>query len=356
LSRLVRNPDLLISWSEGELLVEDVRGGKSFTASPETILLLDAFGSPRNPSAVTDALPDYDRASVLRSIGRFRRLGLLIPELEGRRRLSRIKAWKGNLASVQYHLASRDIPYATSPAAVDQFLLTRLSAERSPPRFKRYRRAKGRQLPLEPARQNAAGLDRVLAARRTVREFDRRPVPLADLASVVRGTWGRTGWLDAGAFGRQVLKSSPSAGSLHPIECYVLAWNVSGLPAGLYHYDVASDELRRLRSGNLRGAAVKAASGQAWVGRAAFLCVMTAVFERTLWKYQIESAYRVLWLDAGHLAQTFCLLATARGLGPFTTAALQDTFLERLIGLDGVKEFPVYLCGAGVPAKKLTSR
>jgi SagB-type dehydrogenase family enzyme len=80
---------------------------------------------------------------------------------------------------------------------------------------------------------------------------------------------------------------------------------------------------------------------------------MTAVFERTLWKYEIESAYRLLWLDAGHLAQTFCLLATARGLGPFTTAAIQDTFVEKLIVLDGVKELPVYLCGAGVPARPL---
>jgi nitroreductase len=57
-------------------------------------------------------------------------------------------------------------------------------------------------------------------------------------------------------------------------------------------------------------------------------------------------------MEAGHLAQTFCLLATARGLGPFTTAAIQDTFLEKLIGLDGIREFPVYLCGAGVPESK----
>src|SRR5262249_59775057 len=137
-------------------------------------------------------------------------------------------------------------------------------------------------------------LGQVLAARRTVREFARRPVRLEDLAAIVRGTWGRSGWFDGGGFGRFLLKTSPSAGSLHRIECYVLAWNVSGLPAGLYHYDVASDELRRLRSGDLRSEAVKVASGQRWVGRAAFLCVMTAVFERTLWKYQIESAYRVL--------------------------------------------------------------
>jgi len=76
---------------------------------------------------------------------------------------------------------------------------------------------------------------------------------------------------------------------------------------------------------------------------------------RTLLKNQMESEYGVLWLYAEHLAQTFCLLATPRDLGPFTTAAIQDTFLENLIGLDGVKEFPVYLCGAGVPAKKLIS-
>jgi len=350
LDRLVRNPDLLISWSEGELFVEELRSGDVFFVSPETILLLDSFNGPRKPSAVADSLPDYDRRSVLRSIGRLRRLGLLVPEREGRRRLSRIDAWKQNLASVQYHLASRDIRFVTSPAAGDRFL-ARLAAERQPPKFKRYRGVKGRKLLAGPGPEKARVLEQILAARRTVREFARAPVPLADLAAIVRGTWGRTGWLDAGEFGRLLLKSSPSGGCLHPSECYVLAWNVSELPAGLYHYDVASDELRRLRSGDLRSEAVRVASGQRWVGRAAFLCVMTAVFERTLWKYQIESAYRVLWLDAGHLAQTFCLLATSRGLGPFTTAAIQDSFLESLIGLDGVKEFPVYLCGAGIPAR-----
>lgn len=300
-------------------------------------------------------MPEYDRRSVLESIGRFRRLGLLIPEREARRRLSRIRAWKGNLASARYHLASRDVRFVTGPAAVGRFLQSRLAAGRLPPGFKRYRGAKGRGLPAGSLPKNDL-LEPVLAARRTVREFDRRPVSLADLAAIVRGTWGRTGWLDAGAFGRLPLKTSPSGGCLHPIECYVLAWKVSGLAAGLYHYDVASDGLRRLRSGDLRAAAVRAASGQAWVGRAAFLCVMTAVFARTLWKYEIESAYRVLWLDAGHLGQTFCLLATSRGLGPFTTAAIQDTFLEKLIGLDGVREFPVYLCGAGVPARPPRSR
>jgi SagB-type dehydrogenase family enzyme len=144
-------------------------------------------------------------------------------------------------------------------------------------------------------------------------------------------------------------KTSPSAGSLHPIESYVIAWNVAGLAPGLYHFDVAAGGLRRLRRGRFRAEAVRAASGQSWVGRAAFVCVMTAVFGRSLWKYRDEVTYRTLFLDAGHLAQTFCLLATAHGLGPFTTAAIQDSFIARFLDLDGTKEIPVYVCGAGVP-------
>jgi SagB-type dehydrogenase family enzyme len=149
--------------------------------------------------------------------------------------------------------------------------------------------------------------------------------------------------------GRLPLKTSPSAGSLHPIECYLIAWNVRGLAAGLYHYDVRANELRRLKRGNFRRQAADLAGGQQWVEGAAFLCVMTAVFTRTLWKYRFENAYRVVWLDAGHLGQTFCLVATALGLGPFTTAAIHSRPLERLLGIDGIHEFPVYLCGAGAP-------
>lgn len=352
MNRLVRNPDLLVSWSDEGLLVKDLGSGRSASASGDALVLLDLFGRPRTPTAGADALPEYERRSVLRSISTLRGVGLLIPEREARSRRSRIAAWKDNLASAQYHLASRDIPFETSHAAIDRFLRARAEEERPPRRFKRYRAAARRRLPATAVEKPAA-LDSVLAARRTVREFSRRPVPLEDLAAVVRGTWGRTGWIDGGPMGRLATKTSPSAGALHPIECYVMAWNVRGLAPGLYHYDVAGDGLARLRSGDLRTAAIQAASGQRWVGRAAFLCVMTAVFERTLWKYDLENAYRLLWLDAGHLAQTFCLLATSRGLGSFTTAAIQETFIEKLIGLDGIKEFPVYLCGAGVPAKRI---
>ena len=234
-----------------------------------------------------------------------------------------------------------------------RFVRERLPARR-PALVKRYRDASRVALPAPAAAE--ADLDSVLVSRRTVREFGRRPVSLADFSAVVGGTFGRTGSHDAGLFGTLMTKTSPSAGSLHPIECYVLVWNVEGLAPGLYHFDVGAGDLRRLRRGRFRAQAVRAASGQTWVGRAAFLCIMTAVVGRSLWKYQDEVTYRTLFLDAGHLAQTFCLLATSRGLGPFTTAAIQDSYIETLLGLDGTSEFPVYLCGAGNPAKRAKRR
>lgn len=348
---LTRNPDLLIAWRGDRLVVEDLSTSRHIDAPIGVVMALDYFRRPRTPEAVARGLPADARPAFGRAVRKLLHLGLLMPAVAARRRAARLDAWKGNFASALYHSAARDLRYFETPAAAEASLRGRIAQEPRPAPFKRYPDA--RRTPLPAPIQSSSGpaaapLGRVLAERRTVRTFSRSPVAFQDLAAVLRGTWGRTGWLQTPFAGRFATKTSPSAGALHPIECYVFAWNVEGLKPGIYHYDVAADELRRLRAGDCRAAAVRAASGQRWVGRAGFLCVMAAVFSRTLWKYEMENAYRSLWLDAGHLGQTFCLLCTARGLGPFTTAAMQDSHIERLIGLDGVQEFPVYLCGAGV--------
>jgi SagB-type dehydrogenase family enzyme len=190
-------------------------------------------------------------------------------------------------------------------------------------------------------------LHAALGRRRTVRDFAATKLPAGELATLVRGTWGQTGWLDGGLLGPLIAKTSPSAGARHPIECYVLAWRVAGLEAGLYHYSVRRGLLERLRRGDFREQAVRFAAGQRFVRHAAFLCLMTAVADRVFWKYSSSDAYRLFFLDAGHLAQTFVLLATARNLGAFTTAAMEESAIEEFIGIDGIREFPVYLCGAG---------
>lgn len=349
---LARNPDLLMTWEGERLLVKNLSNGDEIRGTAEVVSVLNAFHRPRTVESAADALAGYERASVVRAARRLQKLGLLLPAKAASRRVSRLKAWGQNLASAYYHVATRDIPYLQSLPAIERQLKKAAAISPPPPCTKRYRSAHRVPLPAAPhfKEHGPAELSKILDARRTVRDFSQQPVDLETFAAIVRGTWGLTESFDGGAMGTLIAKTSPSAGSLHPIECYMMAWNVRGLRPGLYHYDVKGDELRRLRSGDFRREAVRAASGQRWVGRSAFLCIMTAAFERTLWKYSSEPAFRVLWLDAGHLGQTFALLATAHGLGPYQTAAIQDSLIENLLGIDGIHEFPVYLCGAGVPA------
>ena len=86
---------------------------------------------------------------------------------------------------------------------------------------------------------------------------------------------------------------------------------------------------------------------QTWYDDAAVVIFMTAVFARAQWRYDYARAYRSILAEAGHLAQTFCLVATRLGLAPFCSMALADSTIEQDLGIDGVSESVVYCAGAG---------
>ena len=111
-----------------------------------------------------------------------------------------------------------------------------------------------------------------------------------------------------------------------------MALRIKGLRAGLYHYHPAHHYLETISMNATRDKAWRYCARQDFVRNAAALFLMTAVFRRTMWKYNSPRAYRVVLLDAGHLCQTFCLVATWLGLAPFCTAALKDTLIEEDLG------------------------
>jgi SagB-type dehydrogenase family enzyme len=345
--RFVRSPNLVAYWKDGAFVLEEFRIRRRITVAPFVTVLLHAFDRPRSLAEAAREFPRWEPRAVERELRTLARLGFLQPAESRSTTANLFRVWEESFPAVYYQFASKDVPYITSPAKQLDYFRGRLAQSAQPPFYKTYPKARSVALPNTPSASCALGT--VLERRRTVRSFGRGPVSLDAFAATVRGTFGQTGTLEAGLLGRLVAKSSPSAGARHPIECYALVWKVRGLAPGLYHYSVRSGRLERLRSGDFRGEAVRMASSQTWIRSAAFLCILTAVTDRVFWKYRLADAYRVFFLDAGHLAQTFVLLATAAGLAPFTTAALQESRIEKLCGLDGVREFPVYLCGAGAP-------
>jgi SagB-type dehydrogenase family enzyme len=103
---------------------------------------------------------------------------------------------------------------------------------------------------------------------------------------------------------------------------------VDGIEPGIYHYSVRDNGIVSLRTGGVADLAVELCAGHEWLRTAAAAFFMTAVIERSAWKYPSSHAYRVLHLDAGHLGQTFHLVCTERGLGPFTFAATHNPAIE----------------------------
>jgi putative peptide maturation dehydrogenase len=208
----------------------------------------------------------------------------------------------------------------------------------------------------EPRRDGE--LHRILHARRTVRSFDpERPVTAAELATVLSEVWGVHASVRIAGGDTALRKTSPSGGGLHPVEAYPIVRRVAGIEPGVYHYLAGAHALERLAP--LDGAEadalfLRAVAGQWYFAEADVLVVLAARVGRSFWKYRRHAkAYRTLLLDAGHLSQTFYLVCTELGLGPFVTGAANDDELERTLGLDPLVEAPLAVCGCGrLPAER----
>ena len=198
-------------------------------------------------------------------------------------------------------------------------------------------------------------LRQVLARRRTVRAFENTPpVDLTELATLLRWVWGAHGTTRLAGDDVGLRRTSPGGGALHPIEVYPVVMRVEGLSPGVYHYlggDHALELVAALDEGSARALVEDAAAGQWYFAESGVAFVMTARFRRSFRKYQLHpKIYRAVFLDAGHLSQTFYLLCTELGLGPWVTAALDEGILERALGLEPLDEGVIAVCGCGRPA------
>lgn len=193
----------------------------------------------------------------------------------------------------------------------------------------------------------------LLAQRKTTRLFDRdRLLPLESLSTLLATVFGCRGTARLARGVEVVRKTSPSGGALHPVEVYPLITAVEGIDSGLYHYSVQHHGLERLRALSTEAArelAERVCGGQSYFSSAHVLFLLTARFLRNFWRYRNHrKAYRLIQLEAGHLSQTLYLVSTALGLGAFITAAVSEEAMEEALGIDGVEEGALAICGCGV--------
>jgi SagB-type dehydrogenase family enzyme len=240
-----------------------------------------------------------------------------------------------------FHEASRYDPGVVDTRVVGGSLLAR-STELQASVTRAVRRRSGlAAVPLPEAEPIRASLDGLVGGRRSIREYAAPPLPLAQLSTLLRASYGVTGSL-----GSQPFRAVPSAGALYPLELYVAAQRVEGLEPALYHFDPLRAVLERIRP--LRGDELEGLTpyDELLVPSAA-VAMISAVFWRSRFKYGAR-AYRFALLEAGHAAQNFLLAATALGLAACPVGGFYDRRVDVFLEVDGLYEASIYLLPVGV--------
>jgi len=295
------------------------------------------------------------------SVGRLTEQGVLVAEddAELRGRDDRLRASQWNLYGAIYYFLTRwsgvDLrrlsaqdPTGELLPPTGEIIRSFLDTYGKPPQAFRPQRGELRELP-RPTRTGQ--LYDALLARKTTRRFD-TDAPLAEeeLGAVLHYVFGYQGY--APLFGEVMTlkRTSPSGGGLHPVDAYPLVFNVEGVEPGLYRYDPRAHALELLGAVS-REEATSFVCGQTYFSSAHVLIALSARFERAFWKYREHPrGLAAVFMDAAHLSQTLYLVCTEMGLGPFVTAAVNNADLDERLGLDGIGEGVIAVCGFGRPS------
>ena len=345
--RVRRSRHLVLYWRGDRLIVHNYATGARMQGDALLCRLLEYCGDWRTADDIRLRL-SLGSAPVVRALlARLVSRGLLDrsdrPASPQAAAMAALDRW--NPEAGFFHTATKNVHF-WSPLDAARKARLQSATWPMPAPVKRYRGSATIDLP----RPRSGEFGDVLRRRRTWRRFSAGPVALGDLATVLGLAAGVQRWVRTPA-GEVPLKTSPSGGARHPIECYVIAARVSGLRPGVYHYASDRHALERLRGPVSSKRIARYYPSSSYFARAPVQVFFTAVFERQVWRYPYARAYRAALAEAGHVCQTFCLSATWLGLAPFCLMGLADSLIEGDLGVDGVRESVVYAAGLGLPPK-----
>ena len=191
----------------------------------------------------------------------------------------------------------------------------------------------------------------VLLDRKTCRVFTGEAVSLEAVSSILYLSLGylherETDLDDSVVEGLGARRSSPTGGGLNACEGFLHVQNVIGLKPGCYAYHPSEHALSFVNPlpnqplGQLL-------CGQHFINNLPVGLFITCRFDKLWWKYEHSRAYRMAYIEAGHISQTFQLVATSLGLNTWLTGALTDEQVEALLGLENSAEQPLFFVGCG---------
>jgi SagB-type dehydrogenase family enzyme len=217
-----------------------------------------------------------------------------------------------------------------------------------PPMVKEYPGRKKIKLP-PSVQERQLPFFEVLENRKTIRSFKREtPITKQLLASILYHAARAKTVGDSHYFGNLMRRTSPSGGSMHPVEIYPQLIGVKGLRDGNYYYNPEHHALVQLEGAMTREMLYELSQRQIRLEGNFLAFIITARFIRHFWKYRYPKSYAFTLFDVGHFVQTLILTCEAMGLKCFLTPALNVEIAQKHLDLDNIfDECPVYLVVAG---------
>ena len=141
--------------------------------------------------------------------------------------------------------------------------------------------------------------------------------------------------------GQLQLRAAASSGALYPNDLYIAAFTIKGLNPGIYYYHPANHSL--VKVSEIQFSLLAAANPDPNIFKnAAAAILVTAYFDRSVWKYH-DRSYRYVLLDSGHILGNLALASSAMHIPHITTSLFDDKKMEKILGLSTDNEGVLYM-------------
>jgi len=149
------------------------------------------------------------------------------------------------------------------------------------------------------------------------------------------------------------MRAASATGALYPIELYVVAGDLTGLEAGVYHFDPLGFQLSRIRKGDYR--AELAAVSNDSIALAPATIAFTSMAWKNAWKYEARS-YRHWFWDDGVIVANLISLSASMGSPARIVQGFEDQTVNELLGVQDEEEATICLSPIGPEGHPSTDR
>ena len=187
-----------------------------------------------------------------------------------------------------------------------------------------------------PALENSHSLTWAIENRRSCREYEDLPVPLAALSLLLWAAQGKTD-----EHGRT---ATPSAGGQYPIHIFVAPAQGENVAGGAFRYVAQDHVLQQVDQNDIREQLCDSAlDRQPWVQQAGAVFILAADFDAMRHHFfgqppQGRRGDRYIFIETGAMVENIQLQATACGLGAVLVGGFDDDEVARILSLgEGIR-------------------